>query len=85
MEAARGLLCTPRIASAVVMAGPTVPFSSNLRRLVLSSMSEAHPVTYGSARRERVVSVSVAAIAMDMSARERAGGQHGVFEPAHTP
>ena len=26
-----------------------------------------------------------AVIDMGMSARERAGGQHGVFEPAHTP
>jgi hypothetical protein len=55
--AARGL-CTPRIASAVAMAGPTVPFSSSLRRLLLSSTSEAHPVTYGRARREIVVSRS---------------------------
>jgi hypothetical protein len=40
------------------MAGPTVPFSSSLRRLLLSSTSEAHPVTYGRARREIVVSRS---------------------------
>ena len=40
------------------MAGPTVSFSSSLRRLLLSSTSEAHPVTYGRARRETVVSRS---------------------------